>query len=76
MMPYITSQFMPHKISDRPRIVPDGCTNLAFIGQYVEVPGDAVFTVEMYLGRDRSIASKRSVLHPGYPQEAVTDHLV
>jgi oleate hydratase len=47
MMPYITSQFMPHKISDRPRIVPDGCTNLAFIGQYVEVPGEAVFTVEM-----------------------------
>lgn len=47
MMPYITSQFMPHKISDRPRIVPAGCTNLAFIGQYVEVPGEAVFTVEM-----------------------------
>ncbi len=46
MMPYITSQFMPRKISDRPRNVPEGCTNLGFIGQYVEVPGDVVFTVE------------------------------
>ncbi|MGN0168281.1 MAG: oleate hydratase, partial [Acetatifactor sp.] len=46
MMPYITSQFMPRHISDRPKVVPDGCTNLAFIGQYVETPEDAVFTVE------------------------------
>lgn len=46
MMPYITSQFMPRMIADRPKVVPDGCTNLAFIGQYVETPEDAVFTVE------------------------------
>lgn len=45
-MPYITSQFSPRKISDRPRVVPEGCTNLAFMGQYVEVPEDVVFTVE------------------------------
>lgn len=46
MMPYITSQFMPRKEIDRPRIVPEGCTNLAFIGQFVEVPKDVVFTIE------------------------------
>ena len=46
MMPYITSQFMPREIKDRPTVVPEGCTNLAFIGQYVETPSDAVFTVE------------------------------
>lgn len=46
MMPYITSQFMLRKEIDRPRIVPEGCTNLAFIGQFVEVPGDVVFTIE------------------------------
>lgn len=46
MMPYITSQFMPRKISDRPRVIPIGCVNLAFIGQFVELPGDCVFTVE------------------------------
>ncbi len=46
MMPYITSQFMPRKASDRPRNVPEGCTNFGFIGQYVELPVDVVFTVE------------------------------
>jgi oleate hydratase len=46
MMPYITSQFMPRKISDRPKVVPEGSVNLAFIGQFVELPGDVVFTVE------------------------------
>jgi oleate hydratase len=46
MMPYITSQFMPRKVSDRPLVVPKGCTNLAFIGQYVEMTDDVVFTVE------------------------------
>jgi oleate hydratase len=45
-LPYITSQFMPRKISDRPKVIPDGCVNLAFVGQYVELPGDVVFTVE------------------------------
>jgi oleate hydratase len=46
MMPYITSQFMPRKITDRPKVIPDGCVNLAFLGQFVELPGDCVFTVE------------------------------
>lgn len=46
MMPYITSQFMPRKVSDRPKVIPDGCVNLAFIGQFVELPLDVVFTVE------------------------------
>ena len=46
MMPYCTSQFMPRKLGDRPKVVPDGCTNLAFLGQFVEVDDDVVFTVE------------------------------
>ena len=46
VMPYITSQFMPRAIADRPKILPESCTNLAFIGQFVEIPGDVVFTVE------------------------------
>lgn len=46
MMPYITSEFMPRNGHDRPQIIPDGCTNLAFIGQFVELEGDVVFTVE------------------------------
>jgi oleate hydratase len=46
MMPYITSQFLVRKAGDRPAVVPAGSTNLAFIGQYAEVPDDVVFTVE------------------------------
>lgn len=46
MMPYITSQFMPRKISDRPLVVPKETKNLAFIGQFCEIPDEVVFTVE------------------------------
>ncbi|OKP76020.1 oleate hydratase [Paenibacillus sp. P3E] len=46
MMPYITSQFMPRVAGDRPQVVPQGSTNLAFLGQFAEVPDDCVFTVE------------------------------
>ena len=46
MMPYITSQFMPRVAGDRPDVIPTGSTNLAFLGQYAEIEGDCVFTVE------------------------------
>jgi len=45
-MPYITSMFMPRVRSDRPPPVPPGARNLAFVSQFVEIPGDVVFTVE------------------------------
>jgi oleate hydratase len=45
-MPYITSQFMVRTGRDRPKVIPDGSTNLAFMGQYAEQPDDVVFTVE------------------------------
>jgi oleate hydratase len=46
MMPYITSQFLVRGPDDRPKVVPEGSTNLAFIGQFAEQPDDVVFTVE------------------------------
>ncbi|MGW2249977.1 oleate hydratase [Kitasatospora sp. NPDC001660] len=46
LMPYITSQFLVRSHGDRPQVVPKGSTNLAFIGQFAEVPDDVVFTVE------------------------------
>ncbi len=46
MMPFITSQFMPRAHGDRPAVIPDGSQNLAFLGQYCELPDDVVFTVE------------------------------
>ncbi len=45
-MPYVTSEFMPRRVADRPKVIPDGCVNLAFVGQFVELTGDVVFTVE------------------------------
>ncbi len=45
-MPYITSQFMPRKIADRPLPVPKSSRNLAFVSQFVEIPDDTVFTIE------------------------------
>jgi oleate hydratase len=46
MMPFITSQFVRRAEGDRPQIVPKGSKNLAFIGQFCELPEDVVFTVE------------------------------
>lgn len=46
MMPYITSQFERRVPEDRPLVVPKGAKNFAFLGQYVEIPEDVVFTVE------------------------------
>ena len=45
-LPYATSQFVPRKIADRPPVVPEGSTNLALLGQYVEIPDDTVFMVD------------------------------
>ncbi|PWJ25815.1 oleate hydratase [Branchiibius hedensis] len=45
-MPYITSYFMPRAAGDRPLVVPEGSTNLAFIGNFAETPIDTVFTTE------------------------------
>lgn len=45
-MPFITSQFLPRALGDRPLVRPVGTTNLAFIGQFCEMPDDVVFTVE------------------------------
>ncbi len=45
-MPYITSMFMPRRLSDRPLPVPRGSKNFAFISQFVEIQDDVVFTVE------------------------------
>lgn len=46
MMPFITSQFLRRERGDRPQVVPEGSTNLAFVGQFCELPDDVVFTVE------------------------------
>jgi oleate hydratase len=46
LMPYITAQFMTRAAGDRPQPVPEGCTNLGFVGQFVETRNDVIFTME------------------------------
>lgn len=46
MMPYITSFFLPRTEGDRPKVVPEGCVNFAFIGQFSDTVRDTVFTTE------------------------------
>lgn len=46
MMPFITSQFLIRGKGDRPAVIPDRTKNLAFVGQFCELPEDVVFTVE------------------------------
>jgi oleate hydratase len=46
MMPYITAFFMPRTKGDRPKVVPDGSENVAFIGQFADTVRDTVFTTE------------------------------
>lgn len=46
MMPFVTSFFMPRTAGDRPAIVPEGCVNFAFIGQFAETERDTIFTTE------------------------------
>ncbi len=46
MMPYIDAFFMPRNDTDRPKVVPDGAVNFAFLGQFAEVARDTIFTTE------------------------------
>lgn len=43
MMSFITSQFLCRSKGDRPEVVLEGPKNLAFMGQFCEMPDDMVF---------------------------------
>ena len=46
MMPYIDAFFMPRNDTDRPKVVPEGAVNFAFLGQFAETARDTIFTTE------------------------------
>ena len=46
MMPYVTAFFMPRAAGDRPDVVPEGCVNFAFLGQFAQTQRDTIFTTE------------------------------
>lgn len=45
-MPYAGAALGPRRSGDRPRVVPEGSVNLAFIGQFAETPDEAAFSAE------------------------------
>ena len=68
MIPYASALFSRRLPQDRPKVIPDGSQNFAFLGQFTELPSDVVFTVEYsvhgamhavytLLGVDREIPS-------------------
>ncbi|MFJ7342094.1 oleate hydratase [Streptomyces sp. NPDC101110] len=46
LVPYATSQLLARRRDDRPKVVPEGSVNLAFIGPFADVPDDVAGTVE------------------------------
>ena len=40
------TNFMPRTAGDRPKVVPEGCRNFAFLGQFADTVRDTVFTTE------------------------------
>ncbi|TFD78240.1 oleate hydratase [Cryobacterium fucosi] len=46
MMPYASALFSRRVPKDRPKVIPDGSQNFAFLGQFTELAKDVVFTVE------------------------------
>lgn len=76
MLPYASALFACRAHGDRPKVVPDGARNFAFLGQFTELPEDIVFTVEYsihgamhavyaLLGIDRRIPPiYHGILHP------------
>ncbi|KUN81489.1 hypothetical protein AQJ66_24120 [Streptomyces bungoensis] len=65
MMPYITSQFAPRTVHDRPLVHPRKAANFAFLGQFTEIPEDVVFTVEY---------SVRGAMHALYGLLGLDEH--
>lgn len=45
-MPFASAYFQPRRAGDRPEVVPEGCVNFAFIGNFAETPRNTVFTTE------------------------------
>lgn len=46
ILPFTTAQFLTRAKGDRPQVIPEGSTNLALMGQFVEIPDDTVFTMD------------------------------
>lgn len=46
LMPFVTAGLLTRGHSDRPEVIPHNMTNLALVGQFVEIPDDMTFTMD------------------------------
>ena len=69
MMPFITTYFMPRRAGDRPKIVPEGCTNFAFLGNFADTEErDTVFTTEYSVRTGMEAVYKLLKVDRGVPE--------
>ena len=73
LLPHAGSVWMRRRRENRPKVVPDGAKNFAFLGQFCEIPEDTMFTME-YSVRSAQMAIEQLFDGPG-PKEAVYDGL-
>ncbi|KAJ6028037.1 hypothetical protein N7540_003613 [Penicillium herquei] len=66
MVPLGTAMLLTRELRDRPNVIPHDTTNVAFIGQYVEIPDDTTFSVEYSVRGAKTAVSKLM----GLPQES------
>ena len=62
LLPHVGSVWQKRRQADRPKVIPDGARNFAFIGQFCEMPDDTMFTME-YSIRSAREAVSRSFKH-------------
>jgi oleate hydratase len=58
LLPHVGSVWLKRKQASRPKVVPDGARNFAFLGQFCEIPEDTMFTME-YAVRSAQVAIER-----------------
>lgn len=46
IMPYATSSLLTRKPGDRPPIIPSNVSNMALVGQFVDIPNDTTFSMD------------------------------
>ncbi|EAW12880.1 oleate hydratase [Aspergillus clavatus NRRL 1] len=73
VMPRMSATLLPREEGDRPRVIPKDMTNLALIGQFVDIPGEMVtmdymirgaqMAVHRLMGLDRDLRKSKK----GYP---------
>jgi oleate hydratase len=67
VLPYAGSVWLTRNQADRPKVVPDGSTNFAFLGQFAELPDETIFTMEYSVRSAYEAVSKLLKLRDGPP---------